>query len=81
MCTCVCVGVQVRTHKVNGAEAAVSDFSQVGEQLLRVIFAEEVGHVGVLQIARPNTRGHGQGLWWREGGVKALNDAGIYQGR
>lgn len=59
MGVCVC---PKRTYKVNGAEAAVSDLPQVGEQLLGVIFAEEVGHVGVLQVARPNTRGHGQGL-------------------
>lgn len=57
-----CVCLKGGTHKVNSTKAAMSDLSQVGEQLLWVIFAEEVGHVGVLQVARPNTRGHGQGL-------------------
>ena len=57
------------THKVHGSKAAVADLTEVGEQLLRIIFAEEVSHVWVLQIARPCIRGHGQGLGGR---VKTL---------
>lgn len=50
------------THKIDSAEAAVADLTEVGKQLLRIIFAEELRHIRVLQIARPCTRGHGQRL-------------------
>ena len=41
------------THKVHSSEAAVADLTEVSEQNLRIIFAEEVCHLGVFQIARP----------------------------
>lgn len=50
------------THKVNGSEAAVADLTEVSEQLLGIIFAEEICHLRILEIACPCTRGHGQGL-------------------
>lgn len=40
----------------------MADLTEVCKQLLRIIFAEEICHVRVLQIARPSIRGHGQGL-------------------
>lgn len=55
------------THKVNGSEAAMADLTEVGEQLLWIIFAEQICHIGVFEIARPCTRGHGQGLQDRGG--------------
>lgn len=50
------------THKVNSSEAAMADLPKVSKQLLWIIFAEEISHLWVLEIARPCTRGHGQGL-------------------
>lgn len=45
-------------YKVDGAEAAVAYFTQVGEKLLRVFFEEELGHLRVLQASRPHRGGH-----------------------
>lgn len=45
----------------------MADLTEVGKQLLWIIFAEEVCHIGVFEIARPCTRGHGQGLQDRGG--------------
>lgn len=55
------------THKVNGSEAAMANLTEVSEQLLWIIFAEQICHIGVFEIARPCTRGHGQGLEDRRG--------------
>ena len=46
------------TYKVDGAEAAVADLAEVGEELLGVVPEEELCHVGVLQAARPQRRRH-----------------------
>lgn len=40
----------------------MADLTEVSEELLRIIFAEQISHLRVLEIARPCTRGHGQGL-------------------
>lgn len=49
-------------YKVNGSKAAVTDLTEISEQLFWIIFAEEIHHVWVLEIACPCTGGHGRGL-------------------
>lgn len=49
-------------YKVNGSKAAVTDLTEISKQLFRIIFAEEIHHVRVLEIACPCTGGHGRGL-------------------
>lgn len=45
-------------YKVDGAEAAMAYFPQVGEKLLRVFFEEELSHLRVLQAPCPYRGGH-----------------------
>lgn len=48
----------VGTYKVDGPEAAMSDLVQVTEDILGVVFEEEVGQLGVLGHAFPRGRRH-----------------------
>lgn len=50
------------TYKVNGSEAAVTDLTEISKQLFWIIFAKQIRHLRVLEIACPCTGGHGQGL-------------------
>lgn len=52
-------GLLYVTYEVNGAEAPMADLVEVAEHLLRVIFEEEVGKVGVLRRSFPRGRWHG----------------------
>lgn len=45
--------VEIGTYKVDGPKAAMSDFVQVTEDILGVIFEEEVGQLGVLRHSFP----------------------------
>lgn len=47
------------TYEVNGAEAPMADLVEVAENLLRVIFEEQVGELGVLRRSFPCGRWHG----------------------
>lgn len=48
----------IGTYKVDGPEAAMSDLVQITEDILGVIFEEEVGQLGVLWHPFPCGRRH-----------------------
>lgn len=48
----------IGTYKVDGPKAAMSDLMQVTEDILGVIFKEEVGQLGVLRYSFPCGRRH-----------------------
>ena len=48
---------------VDGAEAAVTDLAEVIEEPVGVLALEELGHVGVLEAARPAELIHSLGEW------------------
>lgn len=55
---CVLKLVFSMSYKVDGAEAAMADLSEVGEELLWVFLEEKLGHLRILQAPRPHRRWH-----------------------
>lgn len=47
--------MMVITYKVHGSEAPMADLSQVCEELFRILPAEQLSHLRVLQAPGPHT--------------------------
>ena len=65
---------QQTSRVINCAEAAVTDLPQVLENLLRIIFVEELRYFRILQTARPAITRHVLYLLAREAQVKLVRD-------
>ena len=51
-------GWLLATHKVDGAEAAMANLTEVGVELLGVLFEKQLGDVGVLEAPRTGALVH-----------------------
>lgn len=55
----VCVRVKMQfPYKVDGAKAAMANFSEVGEKLLWIFFEEKLSHLRILEAPCPYGGGH-----------------------
>lgn len=48
----------MEAYKIHSSEAAMSNFAQVSEELLRVFFKEQLRDLGVLEVPCPAGGGH-----------------------
>lgn len=46
------------SYKVDGAKAAMANFSEVGEKLLWIFFEEKLSHLRILEAPCPYGGGH-----------------------